>query len=318
MGARTVARAYPGITAVDFVPHTPFLPGLWSGVLQVGLRFSEEHPLVVGAGQYVLRGGAALSPRERTSLGPRRQPAVAPPEKPPEVVADIVRRNGVPVLPGSSLKGAVRQVFELLTPSCALAPQQACKVKVKDATPRVCLACSLFGAAGLGGRVAFGEAVPGSGGVSQPRAPRVVPLAWEPRKWTDGTLRTYDPSPAVPREVRGPVKTGLTWAVWGDLWSRVRVVNASDEELGLLFAALGVRAPSPMLRVGGKKYHGFGAADVLLAAAVRSAPARAVVPAAEVVSWAKELTDRALAVGERRAAWEALHAALAGKPTGKP
>lgn len=314
MGAKTVRRAFAATERADFVPHTPLFPDRWTGVIQLDLRFSDQRPLVVGAGWFVLRGGELpVRDRERLNLGPKRRPTVQPPVRPPEVVAEIVRRQGLPVLPGSSLKGAVRQVYELLTPSCGLVRRQSCQVKAKEPVPHICPACSLFGAAGLGGRLAFGEAVPVSGRWAAAKAPLTVPLAWPPRQEVLGTVKVYDQEPATPREVRVPVRTGLTWAVWGDFRCRVRVVNAADEELGLLFASLGVGAASPMLRVGGKKYHGFGAADICLLSAVRSAPHRESLDAEALLARARELATTALMVPERRVAWEALHAALAAR-----
>lgn len=101
------------------------------------------------------------------------------------------------------------------------------------------------------------------------------------------------------------------WTIWGDFDSEVRLVNASDEELGLLFAALGVGAPSPMVRLGGKKYHGFGAADVELLGAAQAHPERISIEPAAVKTWAEGLARRAITgVEARRIAWEDLHTVM--------
>jgi hypothetical protein len=233
-------------------------------------------------------------------------------QSPPEILAEIVRRgsDGVPVLPGSSLKGAVRQVYELLTASCRLVRREACRVKPKDHEPRVCPACSLFGAAGLGGRLGFGEAEPVSGAQQGPRIVK-TPVAWQPRRWEEGTVRVYDRQKAV-GEDRAPAReVEPTWAVAGRFRSRLRLVNASGEELGLLFASLGLGAPSPSIRLGGKKYHGLGAVDVLLERSVRSHPTREVLEGPDLSAWAGRLVQQWVeAVKPRRDAWEALHEAL--------
>ena len=153
MAFEAIPRAYLEVTRGAFVPHSRFLDGRWSGVLEVVWTIDAAHPVVIGAGWFGLESGMTY---KGASLGPHAKKP--PPQKPPEIVAEIVRRGSgrVPVLPGSSLKGALRQVYELLTPSCQLVRGEACRARAKDASPQVCPACSLFGAAGLGGRFVFG------------------------------------------------------------------------------------------------------------------------------------------------------------------
>jgi hypothetical protein len=288
-------------------------------VIHLQWRIERERPVVIGAGRYTTVGGEAPSDL-RTRYGARR-PAPAP--KPVQVVTEVVRRGPaeVPVLPGSSLKGAVRQAYELLTPSCFLIKDEACKVPKDDDRPEICPACSLFGAAGLGGRLSFGEAQPV---VAEWRPQLIVlkdvPLGWRPQKWLDGTLGVYDQRGRTPLEDpqarlnrrTEPAARETTYAVWGMFQSRIRLINASEEELGLLFAAFGVWAPKrPMIRLGGKKYHGAGAADVLFPKAVRSHPVREVLTGQALVEWARELVERwVIQVPERHAAWTAYHEAL--------
>lgn len=308
MGYEAIPLAYQAVVRGPFVPHSRFLDGRWSGVLDLVWTVDAAHPVAIGAGWFALLTNVAP---KGASLGLHAKKPLPP--KPPEIVAEIVRRGSraVPVLPGSSLKGAVRQVYELLTPSCQLAKHGACKVETKNAAPRVCPACSLFGAAGLGGRLAFGEASPAPD--TQPAVVKKrTPAGWPPRVWTDGTLRAYDLKTALNREGQTAATGELTYAVAGRFVSKIRVVNASGEELGLLFASLGLGGPSPMVRVGGKKYHGLGAADVVLARASRRFPSPAVLAGEDLHRWAGKLVDAALAAsGSRRTAWEALHATFA-------
>jgi len=311
VGHSAVPRAYPEIERSAFVPHAAFQPGRWTGVIHLTWTVPPAHPVVIGAGWYGVRGGEA-EPDRRPNLGPRRrQPLRVPPI---EVVAEIVRRGsaGVPVLPGSSLKGAVRQVYELLTPSCQLAPGGACRVSVRERDPQVCPACSLFGGAGLGGRLAFGEAEPAAANWKPLTGVRRTPMAWQPGRPQEGTVRVYGQRRAVLPDGRPAGEEESTWAAWGQFRSRLRLSNASDEELGILFASLGLGADSPMVRVGGKKYHGFGAADVALVEARRAhPPPRAVVQAADLNAWALGLVDRWVSqVPARQTTWKALHDAL--------
>jgi hypothetical protein len=311
MGNKAIQRAYPQVRLSAAVSHTPLRSDLWTGLLYLAWKVDRSHPLVIGAGWFSLLGGAG-QPDRRPSLGPRRVQPLR--REPPEVIAEIVRQgqDGKPALPGSSLKGAVRQAFELLTPSCQLAPKRACRVAAKEYHPRVCPACSLFGAAGLGGRLAFGEALPADEN-SKARVVRTkTPTAWPPRKWKDGTTRVYDQRQATTPE-GNPVTAGeSTWVVWGEFRSKLRLINASDEELGLLFAALGIGAGSPSIRLGGKKYHGFGAADVSLLGATRAHPNRADLAAPDLTAWANRLVERWVSqIPERKLAWAELHQALA-------
>ncbi|WP_208029759.1 RAMP superfamily CRISPR-associated protein [Rhabdothermincola sediminis] len=75
------------------------------------------------------------------------------------IASDLVRvpqpgsdGEGLPVLPGTSLKGAARAVVEALTGSCEVfGPGRTCSS---------CAACALFGAMGQRGKVRLGDAVP--------------------------------------------------------------------------------------------------------------------------------------------------------------
>ncbi len=308
MGHEAVTPAYPNTRTELFVPHTPLRPDCWTGVLHVAWKIDPKHPVVIGAGWFGVKGGEA-GPERRLNDGPRRMGPLRQSSR--EIVSEIVRRGSksLPVLPGSSLKGAVRQVYELLTPSCRLVKGRACQVKKEDHQPRICPACSFFGAAGLGARLAFGEAdaAPGAQRPFQVKTPK----AWPPVLGIEGTVRVYDQQEAVDRDGVSSPKLEPTWAVAGLFRSRLRLVNASNEELGVLFASLGLGAPSPSIRLGGKKYHGLGAVDVVLEKAARLHPARETRESNDLVEWAGWLAHEWVTkVEPRREAWEALHEAL--------
>lgn len=118
MGHSQVSRAYQEVErSPQFIPHHRLLADRWTGVVRLRWRVARDYPLAVGAGWFSLRGGEPPPDRPLTGLPRRVQQQRATPI---EVVAEIVRRGaeGTPIIPGSSLKGAVRQVYELLTPSC--------------------------------------------------------------------------------------------------------------------------------------------------------------------------------------------------------
>ena len=279
-----VRRAYKAVQKQTFVPQHRFDPlgdGRKTGWLRVGWHIDADHPVVIGAGWYQL---------EKT-----------------QVVAEIVRRGpeGMPVLPGSSLKGAVRQVYEMLTPSCQQGTDPLCQVKASDSNPEICPACSLFGTGGLGGRLAFGEAKPADGSWRQELQKVRTPFPWEPTKFEKRTVKIYHQSKGDREEAE------RSWSVSGDFTSRLKFVNASDQELGLLFASLGFGAKSPMLRLGGKKYHGLGGVDVTIDGVEQRYPSVAPKEEPEAKAWARKLANSVLNEDQdRKRAWDELHAAL--------
>lgn len=324
MAYSLLARPFPARELVAFVPRDRWLPDRWTGRIDLRLQVLPRHPLVIGAGWLDLEGtGAGRRPikKVRPKLkGMRTAVPVGMMEDEAEelLVAEIVRRGPerVPVIPGSSLKGAVRQVYELLTPSCELGvkegPRRACSAPPKDPAPKVCPVCSLFGAMGLAGRVSFQEGVPAP--ASRPVIEvRKVPKGWPGRKGGVGEVRVYDQAKAVDRDGVPRLEDEDVRSVLGVFQARVAVTNAEPDELGLLFACLGVgwSGPGPGLRLGGKKFHGFGGVEVQVVRAVQRHDRRRVEDGEAAQRWAAELRDRALDAGEaRRQTWERLHRVL--------
>ncbi len=313
MPNRKIRRAYEDVERQAFVPQNcfdPFGDGRSTGWIRVRWRIDPRHPVVIGAGWYELDKPFSFVPKRDASLGPRRAPKRPLPAPKPQVVAEVARRGAerMPVLPGSSLKGAVRQVYELLTPSCQLGFADPCGVETSDSSPEICPACSLFGTGGLGGRVAFGEAAPADGSGRQALRKVRTPTPWRPTKFERGTVKIYSQAKGERAEIEH------SWSVAGDFVSRLKFVNASEAELGLLFASLGIGAQSPMLRLGGKKYHGMGGVDVTIESVDQRYPRSSTRRGSEAESWAAALAGSALQQEpERKRAWDALHKALAFK-----
>jgi hypothetical protein len=297
-GGRVDRVASPRLDRID--------PRRWTGVLTLTWTFPRESPLVVGNGRLTLHEERAFG--RRMVAGQRMQN-----EPVRELVLDVVRRGteGMPVIPGSSIKGAVRQVYEVMTPSCEPFRDGACRPRPPGL--EACPACSLFGGAGLAARATFHEAVPEAEAWRRQIVRRSVPQGWEAQKPEALSVRMYGQGKARNREGLA-AENERTWAAHGTFTARIRLLGASDDELGLLFASMGIGwdGEGPALRLGGRKFHGFGGASVRLIEATRHQPWQPAATEQDPEQWATRLRDEALdRIPERRGGWEAVHATLA-------
>lgn len=160
----------------------------------------------------------------------------------------FVRRDSELIIPGSSLKGAVRSIVEAISNSCVrlqakaerVPPSHQACVTIRpgqEQNATLCPACALFGATGYRGRVHFADARP----VSQVST-SIIKIAelWTPRRATGRKFyrvkqfRPLDDRPeinhrfveAVPQRAR--FSTVLTFE------------NTTSAEMGLLVRALGI------------------------------------------------------------------------------
>ena len=77
------------------------------------------------------------------------------------VVKAIIKEDGFPIIPGSSLKGAFRSISEAISYSCTLGKTKGYgfpSCEAKDEKSKICIACSIYGAMGFMGRVSFSQA----------------------------------------------------------------------------------------------------------------------------------------------------------------
>lgn len=117
--------------------HERFAPQCYSG--RLAYRLQALTHLFVASGRYALSKDVGFDQGQ--------------------VVRSCYRVAGRPAVPGSSLKGAVRAVFEAVTPSCAVTDhRESCRAQ-SGQNPELCPACAVFGAMGYLGRVRFGDAV---------------------------------------------------------------------------------------------------------------------------------------------------------------
>lgn len=191
----------------------------------IGLGVTTVDPIHIGAG-----GDAFLQMREGAV-----------------VARAMLRFNGRPVIPGSSLKGSIRSLAEVLAGGCGL-----------DSQCKGCITCSLFGHANnnqpFAARVGFDDAVPApvrDGSEPAPEGLSRLPVAWAPRLSRGRRIYkvpTSTPNGPVPYEVVAPGALFVT---------RMRIVNLSEAELGLVALCLGMDGTFAP-RIGGGKFAGMG------------------------------------------------------------
>ena len=184
-----------------------------------------------------------------------------------ELIKTAVRTSENVVIPGSSLKGAIRSVVEAISESCV------CKVsgRIRRAVPRdfaecrqkerLCVACRMFGAMGFQGNVAVQDAPQIEGEI----VTKLVPELYAPGRYQHG-MRDI---PGRKFYMHGQVASGETPVEACEVGSKFRFVvqidNLRQAEWGLLFTALGHHPNHPFkIKIGGAKPVCFGSIDFQL------------------------------------------------------
>src|SRR6201992_4375311 len=254
MGRHGLSRPAGAIRRQCPPPHDVWQRDLLTGTLALSLE--------IPAGQFVSPATGRLG-----LIGYGGAPAAGQEAREEIVAQRAATSGGVPVLPGSGIKGAVRTIFELLSFSCdPLLHGSGC-------TPQACCdACSVFGRLGYNGRVSFSDAV----AAAPPSGVRVevrrVPIPWPPKaSTTPGDFRIYDLEEATFREPgRQTVQKQpgvLAREVYiGTFETRMTFCNLDPQELGRILLALGLgtdRATRSLPLRGGVKYDGKGAVKVV-------------------------------------------------------
>ena len=181
-----------------------------------------------------------------------------------ELIKSAMRTKGEIVIPGSSLKGAIRSVVEAISQSCI------CKTKVSlprgpleqfreckrtNRNEQLCIACRMFGAMGYKGNIMIQDAARIQGKIVTKR----VPLLERPRH----PARDEKGRPMRKFYKHGEVTTGNTSFEGCEVDSTfqfiVQIDNLSYAEWGLFYTALGKHADHPFnLKIGGAKPRCFG------------------------------------------------------------
>lgn len=199
------------------------------------------------------------------------------------LVKTAVQRDRRLLIPGSSLKGVVRSMFEAITASClgvteaqkkglSIAPglsrcpsikAESRQTLTQKRAKQLCPACRVFGAMGWQGLACFSEAV-GNGEVVTSYMPALQSPHPEYEAYYKGKEQVagrkfYFSMPDTVAEDEKNVPTQV--AKPGYLFkTSLRVTNLSVQELGAVFLALGQENPDRpfKLRIGSGKPVGFG------------------------------------------------------------
>jgi len=181
-----------------------------------------------------------------------------------------VRSGGRPVIPGSSLKGAVRSVVEAISPSCVhitQARQYPRAARRCDDLDRLCVACRMFGAlgrqGGYQGLVRFCDAV-----LRKEHDLSIVsiPVLYAPR--TRERLYFDDVGQVKGRKFyrHGHLAVGdmpmEVCPIGAKLDLIVHFSNLTEKELGLLLIALGQGDRKFWLKLGGGKPRCAGSVEI--------------------------------------------------------
>ena len=205
------------------------------------------------------------------------------------------RCAGVPSLPGSGFKGAVRTVHEALTGSCAVFGQKPSMTCSREAP---CAACCIFGWLGHGGNLGFQELLCRDAEYTVDRVAEGFQgkkgMAPSEYRFYDGTRpkdfqQNFLPQ-TNPVEVL-PQGSELIGSMWFRFLPRLAI--------GQVLMAMGLGMPRIRLRVGGKKYDAMGHVEIVptkLVLRTHSALGKAQeIVGAELAEWVKSVAADGLA-----------------------
>ncbi len=163
----------------------------------------------------------------------------------------VTRNKGVPVIPGSGIKGAVRAFAEALGPCCLEANCRA---------DSLCPCCALFGTFGFQGRVAFSEAL----SQTELKTSRVaVPVRWGGRNTRGRRFYWHDHYESWVNANIGETERLEVVLPSAEFHSTCYFHNLRNEEMGFLFLSMGLVPEKEFhLKLGGGKNRGLGSVRV--------------------------------------------------------
>lgn len=179
------------------------------------------------------------------------------------IYLEFAKVSNTPVIPGSSLKGVIRNTVEALSPSC-YGGEDCEPADSWGNIKAVCPACGIFGTtgerSGYQSRV-FVEDASLEGNARDFREIISIEERWSPQLDHLG-FRKFFPH-------YSQVKTGVDRieSVKADavFKSNLRFLNLEEWEIGLLLLSLGVSSAYPFyLKVGGAKGKGLGSVEITL------------------------------------------------------
>jgi CRISPR/Cas system CSM-associated protein Csm3 (group 7 of RAMP superfamily) len=234
------------------------LPNRLSGTLTLTMRTLT--PVHVGSGytDYVKAGNQEVLAALQASKRIREENAL--------------RRRYL--IPGSSIKGAVRSIVEAITRSCVRVVQGKYRPYLPQGyggcirIDQLCPACRLFGAQDYQGHLSFEDAVAPPGSLVM----LGVPLLWTPARGVRGLPPRYldrrdtakgrkfyfHAKYAQGADARTCIKTGA------ELPLHIHFTNLTEAELGVLLTALGLHPNHSFpIKLGGGKPVGLGSVEIL-------------------------------------------------------
>ncbi len=162
-------------------------------------------------------------------------------------ITNVLSREGTRVLiPGASLKGAIRTYAEFLSNSCAGSGTASC-------SDRLCIVCSMFGTLGKLGRVQFDDVL-----VNERSLKTTVvsgPSQWKGKATLPNTGKIYSHTLS---------ETGQKTSIYeviepgSSFQFEVTVKGLTRKEFGLLLVAMGVSRKRFSVKLGRGKNIGFG------------------------------------------------------------
>lgn len=182
-----------------------------------------------------------------------------------ELIKTAMKTGDNIVIPGSSLKGAIRSVVEAISESCV----SKVSYQVRRAMPRwfsecrqkdnLCVACRMFGAMGFQGNISIQDAPKTEGNIVTEHVPELYAPGRGQRRMRDVLGRKF--------YMHGEVASGDTPVEACEKESTfsfvLQVDNLRKSEWGLLFTALGHHPNhSFKLKIGGAKPVCFGSIDI--------------------------------------------------------
>lgn len=159
------------------------------------------------------------------------------------MVRELVRVNGTPVIPGSSLKGCARAIVESISSSCVRATRsrdlpaglEACSDK-----ERLCVACRIFGAMDFQGLIRFSDFRLVEGVVDIAEVPQLFQPRPREELYFRGRFvrgRKFYMHGADQAHGDGPIEVCRGGSRFG---GRLDVTNLSAAQLGLVLTGLGL------------------------------------------------------------------------------
>ena len=217
----------------DHAYHDRFLESNFRGKMALEIQTISE--LFVGTGEYEIDDQGVYQPFSRS--------------------------KGRPIIPGTSIKGAVRTYAEALSPSCE---GGTCRADQN----RVCICCRIFGALGFQGRITFCDAeIPGGAAVEFTKYTMSVRRSDPRHRYERAEERRfyYHNKPDSPR-ITNPQTDRLFPNEWVEavpkgtnFTSEFIFENLNNVEMGLLLLALGLSPAHRFnLKLGGGKNRRLG------------------------------------------------------------